>query len=68
MRSGTYLTFSLLALTSCFGDGSNERLSTITSESRVRGAIFTTLADGSAVNRNIYDAKIDVYLDGGPSG
>lgn len=30
------------------------------------GAIFTTLADGSVVNGNIYAAKCDVYLDGGP--
>ena len=30
------------------------------------GAIFTTLVDGSSVNHNIYDAKEDVYLDGGP--
>ena len=30
------------------------------------GAIFTSMADGSAVNFNIYDAKEDVYLDGGP--
>ena len=30
------------------------------------GAIFTTLADGSRVNANLYDAKTDVYLDGGP--
>src|SRR5438477_8955998 len=30
------------------------------------GAIFTTLADGSEVNYNIYAAKTDVYLDGGP--
>jgi hypothetical protein len=30
------------------------------------GAIFTTVADGSEVNYNIYDAKEDVYLDGGP--
>jgi hypothetical protein len=30
------------------------------------GAIFTTLPDGSAVNFNIYGAKEDVYLDGGP--
>ena len=32
----------------------------------VRGAIFTTLADGSAVNANQYDSKCAVYLDGGP--
>jgi hypothetical protein len=30
------------------------------------GAIFTTVADGSEVNFNIYPAKEDVYLDGGP--
>jgi hypothetical protein len=30
------------------------------------GAIFTTLADGSEVNFNIYQSKADVYLDGGP--
>lgn len=30
------------------------------------GAIFTTVADGSEVNFNIYQAKEDVYLDGGP--
>ena len=32
----------------------------------VSGAIFTTLPDGSRVNANIYQAKEDVYLDGGP--
>jgi hypothetical protein len=30
------------------------------------GAIFTTLADGSEVNFNIYPSKEAVYLDGGP--
>jgi len=30
------------------------------------GAIFTTVVDGSEVNFNIYAAKEDVYLDGGP--
>jgi choice-of-anchor A domain-containing protein len=31
------------------------------------GAIFTTVEDGSVVNENVhYDAKEDVYLDGGP--
>lgn len=30
------------------------------------GAIFTTVEDGSRVNANIYEAKEDVYLDGGP--
>jgi hypothetical protein len=32
----------------------------------VTGAIFTTLADGSAVNQNHFDSKCAVYLDGGP--
>ncbi len=30
------------------------------------GAIFTTDATGTVVNANIYDAKEDVYLNGGP--
>ncbi len=31
------------------------------------GAIFTTTPDGAIVNENVhYNAKIDVYLDGGP--
>src|SRR5574341_2295405 len=30
------------------------------------GAIFTTTFDGSEVDDNIYAAKTDVYLDGGP--
>jgi hypothetical protein len=34
---------------------------------QVTGAIFTTLYDGSAVDYNIYDAKQDVYLNGGPN-
>lgn len=38
-------------------------------QAAVSGAIFTTLADGSKVNANIFSAKCDglgVYLDGGP--
>jgi hypothetical protein len=30
------------------------------------GAIWTTLNNGSTVNGNVYDAKADVYLNGGP--
>jgi hypothetical protein len=30
------------------------------------GAIFTTVADGSEVNANLYPTKESVYLDGGP--
>lgn len=32
----------------------------------VNGAIYTTVANGTDVNANIYDAKEDVYLNGGP--
>lgn len=32
----------------------------------VSGAIYTSTADGSTVNANLYDAKEDVYLNGGP--
>src|SRR6266481_79 len=32
----------------------------------IPGAIFTTDATGSEVNENVYAAKSDVYLDGGP--
>jgi uncharacterized repeat protein (TIGR01451 family) len=31
-----------------------------------QGAIWTSLSDGAMVNANIYDAKADVYLNGGP--
>ena len=30
------------------------------------GAIWTSLANGETVNANIYEAKSDVYLNGGP--
>jgi hypothetical protein len=33
---------------------------------QVSGAIFTTVADGTEVNFNIYPSKDAVYLDGGP--
>lgn len=32
----------------------------------VSGAIYTSTVDGSTVNANLYDAKEDVYLNGGP--
>jgi cysteine-rich repeat protein len=44
----------------CVGFGQTEQAAV------VPGAIFTTTADGSRVNANIYAAKEDVYLDGGP--
>lgn len=33
----------------------------------IRGAIYTSVEGGGAVNANLYDAKEDVYLNGGPS-
>lgn len=33
----------------------------------IQGAIYTSLEGGGAVNANLYDAKEDVYLNGGPS-
>jgi hypothetical protein len=35
-------------------------------QAQLSGAIFTTLPDGTTVNANLYDAKEDVYLNGGP--
>src|SRR5438046_1083877 len=32
----------------------------------IDGAIFTTTADGTTVNGNIYSSKAEVYLGGGP--
>jgi hypothetical protein len=33
---------------------------------QITGAIFTTTADGTTVNANIYFNKADVYINGGP--
>ncbi len=38
----------------------------VTSAAAPSGAIFTTDITGTQVNVNIYDAKTDVYLNGGP--
>jgi len=35
-------------------------------QAQLSGAIFTSTVDGTTVNGNIYDAKEDVYLNGGP--
>lgn len=39
---------------------------TLPASAQLSGAIFTTVANGSEVNFNIYANKTDVYLDGGP--
>src|SRR6266567_2686161 len=41
-------------------------LAGIASAANVSGAIYTTTSTGTTVNGNIYDAKSDVYLNGGP--
>lgn len=56
--------FFVVAAASCTEDGPVEETETLTSA--LTGAIFTTLVDGTTVNSNLYDAKEDVYLDGGP--
>lgn len=35
-------------------------------QAQLPGAVFTTLPDGGSVDHNIYSAKPDVYLNGGP--
>src|SRR3954453_19142842 len=44
--------FAILAISSAFAS--------------VNGAIFTTTSTGTKVNGNLYKAKTDVYLNGGP--
>lgn len=53
-RQVVWAAFAVLAMT------------TATLAGPLAGAIFTTVEDGSRVNANIYDAREDVYLDGGP--
>jgi cysteine-rich repeat protein len=66
MRTSNVIVMLALGLGGCLLDtGTEENLNTIT-VARLRGAIFTTLADGTRVDANIYEAKTDVYLDGGP--
>jgi hypothetical protein len=52
-------------MATALGESSGETAST-TFTDQLTGAIFTTNADGSTVNQNIYDSKLDVYLNGGP--
>jgi len=64
MRFHPSVSYALAAglVAGCVGSPSDETILL----SRVDGAIFTTLVDGSRVDANIYQAKTDVYLDGGP--
>lgn len=72
----SFLRFALVStlVAACAGDFTSDRSSAVGNGSggsgggngNVHGAIFTTTADGSRVDANIYEAKTDVYLDGGP--
>lgn len=50
----------------CLVDTSSEENFSTIEAAALRGAVFTSLVDGTRVNANIYNAKTDVYLDGGP--
>src|SRR5258708_1197626 len=56
-----FLTFVLVLAVAVPFLTSTRRVSAIT------GAIYTSRADGTTVNANIYDNCCDVYLNGGPS-
>jgi cysteine-rich repeat protein len=68
MRIVSNVSFVLAAALfgGCFVGESQRSDDETTTTARLSGAIFTTLADGSAVDANIYESKADVYLDGGP--
>jgi len=57
MKTSTTLWLILIAVMLLTG---------IASAANVSGAIFTTTSTGTTVNGNIYAAKSDVYLNGGP--
>ena len=57
------ILIATLGLTACANTTDTSELG---QDAQLSGAIFTTTADGSRVNANIYTAKEDVYLDGGP--
>jgi len=42
-------------------------LASLPAAAQLTGAVWTTLADGSAADHNVYAAKEDVYLNGGPN-
>ena len=61
MKHHRILSFVLAgALAGCTGGDTSEQASALS------GATFTTTADGTRVDANIYQHKADVYLDGGP--
>lgn len=62
MQSRHVVTFALaLSFAGCAPEESSNTAD-------LSGATFTTTADGSSVDANIYPSKDAVYLDGGPKG
>jgi len=74
MRSYRILSYvmfgpALALYGACFSESTSDTSAAVgngSANGNVHGAIFTTTVDGTRVNANIYDAKTDVYLDGGP--
>jgi cysteine-rich repeat protein len=62
----TFTTVSLALAAALMGGCQTFSSDEAQSVASLNGATFTTLADGSRVNANIYASKSDVYLDGGP--
>ncbi len=62
---GLSYALALAALASCSPDESSQT-DNLSNGSALSGAIFTTTVDGRRIDANIYAAKTDVYLDGGP--
>jgi hypothetical protein len=59
LRSASWFAAAAALATALLAPGAASAASTT-------GAIWTTVADGTTVDGNIYDAKGDVYLNGGP--
>jgi hypothetical protein len=60
-------TFTRHAIIAALAMGSLLAPSVLHADPPLSGAIFTTDSTCSGVNLNIYDNKLDVYLDGGPA-
>jgi cysteine-rich repeat protein len=68
------ILFASTVLAGCVGDSTSDIESAANGNgggggggsAQLSGALFTTTVDGSRVNANIYRAKEDVYIDGGP--
>jgi cysteine-rich repeat protein len=66
MKIVSRFLFASSLLAGCVGEPTSAIESAASGSVQLSGALFTTTVDGSRVNANIYRAKTDVYLDGGP--